>query len=1079
MDKSLTIPESPVDRIERFQSLQSGYYWRATSSILKEGIDEGMVLLIESIKWVDDVPHTVVLRPHPEKIGTATYLKIPQEDGSVRETYFAYSHHKFLVKDFLNYFEFEPDYQRIRDEELARIQSKIQEIQHELLESQTNPTIMNDIVEAELSEQLMPSETIMLGNVSSAISTGITADRIDSLKQLASREYEIASIKSKWIQSKTTAIAETIRAMTPFYDEKAAAALAQTEDVKTYVSKLMSGIASLDLYVGKDVEVETIRAGLSAASTEPLTIMQKKLMMDEELAVWSDINERFDFNQEAIFFEAIQKHDSLIDQIFPTQRCVLVMATTRNNIDYGDAWVSEAKNRRNKQVFLLIRDGLNVYRVFSPIESHLGSSKLFPSKDDQDRLFKGYNGSQIKFEDVAYSDKLSDHDKFALHYKRFLLLMCGLDHRLKLFGDFYDGDQSLDFVSMEFQEKHCRFIHDDDGTGLLPGDSRISVKEWIAEKNSHLRSGSRVLCNFDSLINPTSAPSAFHSYNYESEFNRAYEPKNNLGVAIAYRSADNLCVNIEVSGTTRKYENRSFDCKVLLQKNDGSRSEGKRKYASSTYADSVELAFLCLDNVSPEELHWYIHNRGTRRNHVFYIRFFKAALTFIQSELEVERDTRNKMAQALLDGKLTVETGSIVQQAVVAWRAANRGKALPEFNGETKEWKSILDQMYMLVRTNQSQVDNAEQLVKAMGYEPLRLVLSGNAKLVIYAAPKAEEMDNRLEPHCWMHKIILENGKNGVREKSRTWAILPKSAASETTIHEWPNEVLNSSIFTSFEQKQRLFAATDAFQESLNVFLKTPDTEDELDDYSDTLDAWIDNQKDILPKNKYVKHPTLTVPFGLVYYRNTSELKFICIGSSVPHVLLYRRAPDEASREIIRKTFVNCYYDKEKALTRFNRDIEISESFVLMETSRPEKNVFEGINPIRHNKTFLQDLNPSMDSWYSNWKAEVSRYSKSWDIWTDKETKFDSLLGIVSPEYPVYIFEFENRGALKYKKWVDICPKDVIPELTTGSRMGPAFSPSKEAALNTVRVKHGNLVLSTELSDADQPQEGVERWYVI
>ena len=117
--------------------------------------------------------------------------------------------------------------------------------------------------------------TLGPGAVAEAINTGITTESIASLKQTASQQHQIATIKSKWIQGKTTEIAETIKAMTPFYEEQAAAELAKTEDIRTYVEKLMAGIESLDLYVGKDVTVETIRSGESAPRGEPLTIILK------------------------------------------------------------------------------------------------------------------------------------------------------------------------------------------------------------------------------------------------------------------------------------------------------------------------------------------------------------------------------------------------------------------------------------------------------------------------------------------------------------------------------------------------------------------------------------------------------------------------------------------------------------------------------------------------------------------------------------------------------------------------------------------------------------------------------------
>lgn len=177
------------------------------------------------------------------------------------------------------------------------------------------------------------------------------------------------------------------------------------------------------------------------------------------------------------------------------------MAMTNHDLNYADPWANEHMNRQNRKVFLMVRDGENIYQVFSSVESHLGSARLFPSQDETESHFRGLDGSQIKFDDIAYTDRLKGFDLRALHYKRFLLLICGLDHREKLFGDFYDEPASMNFVSMQFQEDYCRFLHDEDGSGLLAAnDERPSLSQYIREANAYMRSGSRMLCNWYSLM---------------------------------------------------------------------------------------------------------------------------------------------------------------------------------------------------------------------------------------------------------------------------------------------------------------------------------------------------------------------------------------------------------------------------------------------------------------------------------------------------------------------------------------------------------------------------------------------------
>ena len=1130
--------EPGIEQVARFQSLQAGQYWRALLDVVEEGIDKGTVLLIQSIRWVDDAPHTIILRPHPSKIGKDTYLHIPQEDGTKRKTWFRFNEHRFLLKDFLAQFAFEPDHQNIRGEELRQVQGKINSLQGELIEAQSNPALLAGVVEAGLREReqqkaaaddsdgkshiehgialpVAPGNDLVslaTGTVVDALGTGITVEGIASLKEAASREHQVATIKAEWIQGKTSEIASTIKAMTPFYEEQAAAALAQTEDVRSYVAKLMRGIESLDLYVGKDVEVETIRTGDSAPKNVPLTFVQKKLLMDEELAVWADIDEWFDFSKEDKFFEAIRKHDSLVNQIFPTERCVLVMAVTRRDIDYGDAFTNNAINAENKKVFLLVRDGMNVHRVFSPVESHLRAARLFPSKNDQNGIFRGLDGSQIKFEDVAYTDRLAAHEKFALHYKRFLLLACGLDHRLKLFGDFYEGPQSFHFVSMDFQEKHCRFLHDDDGSGLLPsGENRMPLKEWIAEKNSYLRSGSRVLCNWDEVMNPDTAPGACKEESARSRgFDRRYSPKNKMEVAIAYREGESICVDAEVSGYSySSHGQRTFNCKVNLS---------RFKNGSWEYTDQP---FLCLDAVRPEELHWYIHNRDERRNHLAYIRFFKHALKHVQEELIAESDTRQRLSNALADGNIASgdEAHGIIHQAVIAWRAANRGRPLPRFDGNSAPaaWKSLLDQMYMLAGEGKRRTSEIEAFVRGLGYDPLRLVLSGGAKLVVYAAPISDECDDRIEPHAWVHRITIERGKTKYAEKSRRWIVLPQSAASETTLHQWEAADQWSgrdSAFQSYERKQEILGEAANFAGRLRPFTGTMGAAT----HSLQMDDWAWIREDMMRESKYVANPSMAVPFGVVYYPNSKELRYLCVGSNKPHAMLYQLAPDDAARASLRDSFIKPYARKDKAREDFARSVESESIWSLMEVSLSQSKwgvYCDGGHKIEGKKRF----DPSLSTWFENWMAEVNKYGRVWiaDGAMDDSGHlvFDDMLGIKPPIGldPVRVVEITlrpNDGVEppKFVRWFDICRgehlrsrKSVWPpgehnetkRLVEGSAPEGSFawsaethhiaSPGEARDFIKGKARANNadcrVVPVNELIDAPQPPEGVERWYLV
>jgi hypothetical protein len=877
--------------------------------------------------------------------------------------------------------------------------------------------------------------------------------------------------------------------------------LAHTEETRSYVAKLLQGIESLDLYVGKGVEVKTIRTGKSADSEEPLTFMQKKLLMDEELAIWVDVDERFDFASEDKFLEALRTHDGLVRQIFPTPRCVLVMAVTRRHIDYGDPWVNEGRNRENHKVFLLVRDGENLHRVFSPVESHLGTSRLFPSKNDQDRVFRGFDGSQIKFDDVAYTDRLKDHELHALHYKRFLLLCCGLDHRLKLFGEFYPGPASMRFVSMEFQAQHCRFVHDDEDARLL-GQSRPSVNKWIASKNAYLRSGSRVLCNWTELMNPSTAPAACFAaserrYGYETR----YEPAERHSVGIVSREGTDLFVDIEVNGRTVRHERRTFNCKVNLSRfRDGE-------------WDYTDQPFLCLDAVSPGDLYYYIYHRGSRRDHLEYIRFFKRAFAYVAAEHAEQAQARGALKQALEAGHIAQAAAAetLVDQAVVAWRAANRGRPLPDFDGSmSAEWQSLLDQMYLLAGKESDQIAEVEEFVRDLGYAPLRLVISGKAKLAVYVAPLVAERDDRLLPHAWVHLITLERGKRKLKEKSRRWRLLPRQAAAETTLHEWAGTeewFIGHSPFRSPEHKRDLFALTANFVRRLDGWTGSGTGSMTAEVHARAFADWGQVRQKHLLKSSMVENPDLAVPIGLAYSANNKHLRFICVGTHLAHALMYRGAPSADRALAVKNQFVEAYARRNHPqwTKTFEDSLENVNPWVLLEISADS--VRDSIGDFlpecgeRHHASGREYDDPRLNVWLDGFIDNVKSYTRLW--WPPGVLEGDRLDARLGTQVPadfehltiseVTLERNEDGDTLpKYATWFDIKPRTfrefVIARSERPQDVGDHdytershSETSRAQARELIRERAGDrrAVPARELDDAPAAPDGVERWYVI
>lgn len=315
----------------------------------------GDTLLINSLRYVDNNLHTVILRAHPRHYGEWVSVEIVAENGSKSTKDKRLNEHRFLTADFLALFEYQPDHEIIRQSELKGIQDEVADLQMRLTETLQDPLHSGNwllkgsktkrpVKRGATEDRMLPAVrnaedvavTMALGTVQNALSQGISEAQVSLMAKVAEREGKIAGAVANIITSRTGAITRALEKMHPYYAELAAAKLAGTQEGIEQASKIQAGVLTLELFVGKNVTVVDVAEGEPADSSIPLTLCQKKLVVDEEFSARSDIDEHFDFRSLSAFLKALKDNRGLVEQIFPTERCVLVMVTTRRFIDYGD-----------------------------------------------------------------------------------------------------------------------------------------------------------------------------------------------------------------------------------------------------------------------------------------------------------------------------------------------------------------------------------------------------------------------------------------------------------------------------------------------------------------------------------------------------------------------------------------------------------------------------------------------------------------------------------------------------------------------------------------------------------------------
>lgn len=904
MNEIIKCEDNRADHIEHFQSLAGGQYWKAKADIKEEGITEGMVLLIERLKYVSNELHTVVLRSHPSMYNRSVPLE--SEAGVSRKAMF--TKHQFHFDRFLELFIFEPAGEEIRAGELGVVQAEMFAQQQHIAKIGSSPKLLRAKIEERLAKNQpnpqLPDVVTPKRTFGQLTNTPLTAlsdpnavtDLREQLQEGIKNATAISKATAEILQEETQKAAEIMTRMSTFLSETSAVALAQADDLIEVARKVNLGIETLGLYTGEKVTCERIKTGESAAEHFPLTLCQQRVYMDQELSVFSDVDEWFDYTNQEQFFKKLVDEPRLVDQIFPSPRCVVVIATRQNDIRYEDAFYGDPRNLYNRSSYLMIRDGENIFLVTSGIESHAQASRLFPSKDEGDNEFRGIDGSTISATDPRLSDAINRYGDTTRHYTRLLILLCGLDHRDSIMGHFYpgskEGRKTFEFLSRAFQETYFNFIHDDDGEGMLGAEKLVNVGTWIQEMNGRIRPGSRVMCLTHGMINEESATGCYgrESYHFgRSERRIEYWPVEKRAIYIAEKRDKTIIVKIPVS-------------------KQASYHEKPREFQAAFDISACPMnSYLCLDYVDPKVLNKYIQSRSVRSNHDKYMRLFKEALVQISLEREQEAPTRLLLRTAILEGRIAEQDkiDSLIDTAVAAWRASKRGDPLPVFEttpsaNTNKDWKVLLDQIYLHACTGDTVKQQIEDACREEGYQPLRHVVTGKATEYVYAAPSIAEMDDRVLRHTWVHRFKVQRTmRKGLLLKGKVWSTLHNGLSKETILHEWEQSsewVAKTEPFSSHSKKRQLFYDVQTAFESGIAQIANID------------DAWVSKRLDErnefskeLSTGGYVVVPIFFIPIGV--YQIDGNVSVIGLTCSSVESFLYSRASEAMKPHVMHKLY--------------------------------------------------------------------------------------------------------------------------------------------------------------------------------
>lgn len=252
------------------------------------------------------------------------------------------------------------------------------------------------------------------------------------------------------------------------------------------VAKIQKVVRSLELYCGVDEEMVQIQEGNPASPETPLHLRQAVIFMDEEVGQWREGG--FDYSNVEDFDKWLTVPANLF-RIAPEEKCIVAFRPRRYEKDYKDARENAVKKVWNRETYFLIRNGGNLYRIFT--ENLQLGKKMFLSVEEMMRITAPtYTVERDSFfGGGTYEQTRSQKEIDAVRdlFTRQALFIQGILDRGEVLNPFPVG---INIFNPETYQDWLKLIFDADG---VLTDGRPAFKDWKNAVNEEISEGSRVI----------------------------------------------------------------------------------------------------------------------------------------------------------------------------------------------------------------------------------------------------------------------------------------------------------------------------------------------------------------------------------------------------------------------------------------------------------------------------------------------------------------------------------------------------------------------------------------------------------
>lgn len=833
------------------EDLKAGTYWTCIKDVVRDGnelgFNQGEVILLADTPSVDNAVHHVIMMIHPKH-----WANMGQWDKKQVQ---------LTMHEFWECFEYCANGEQIRAEEIAKIQGKIKNLQDDITDVSTNPQSVMEYLETSADEELkgyrqqlefrtgLPSPD---SDLESAKHTSLMAVQLNNQRVAAEATGAV-------IQKISSEMTNNISTVGNYYSEVAEASKSKVSGAIAYANDIASKLETLDIYIGKDVDIEPIIEGASASSDKKFNVFQNLIYMDEESLI-NHAHGGADFTNITDFFKKLKEDKKLRNRIFPMERTIVAIRPRRDSKRYGDCPITNTLyNQLNAECFIMVRNGENIHAIYSPMKA---TPHLFPTRNQMDRPFTGLDGRNITKEDLDYVNSREKSEHLSTHYKRLLLLIQGVyerDYEGKVFGELpEERDGKVLLLNPKMQERCFNFISEENQIS----DSRPDYKTWFNEVNAKVVFGSRILVDRNAINMKNCGGIYNNPMHYSPELVVDLNDSQFLTPFIIKKNKGKMM--FQVKGVSTGYNSKG------LERNYWVDFEALMKENHNSHPD-----FICLDNIYSGDIEFYINSRNNRRHYRNYIDVLLRAENEIKAFEANNREVFDS-ASAIIKGKFDSINTKSLWQAISSCCSSKGGENL-NLNTDVEKVLNV----YWQETTDMSSVISE---IGQISSEIIAISTNDRGEYFAYYT-MTESSEVEIYGFEWLvkAKVIFEGSRpRNLDDKTKVIRaseidVSEKIIYGEEELNDLQNKQDSAHRLTFRQYKNRIKQIKEALVESESNFIQPildlkKSIEDKDLDPNDVIRSAIKNWKSlrykVMTNNNTIDVPVINYPLGLVQRGN-------------------------------------------------------------------------------------------------------------------------------------------------------------------------------------------------------------------